>query len=73
MTTLSKDIFAVPDGGIHPRWFRAGEQVSGQVARAAAAQGAIAPAANASPEIAPEAPRKRGRPAKKAMASPENK
>ena len=69
MPKLKSDIFAVPDGDLHPRWFRAGEDVSGDVERAAMDQGKLAD------EVAPAAtaPR-RGRPPKnKAMCAPENK
>jgi len=42
MIRLAEDIFAVPDGELHPRWFKAGEDVSGAVAEAAIAQGKAA-------------------------------
>lgn len=41
MPVLSEDIFAVPDGEIHPKWFRAGDNVTGQVAVAARDQGKL--------------------------------
>lgn len=42
MAKLKERIFAVPDGEIHPRWFEAGEEVSGGVEAAALAEGKIA-------------------------------
>jgi hypothetical protein len=49
MATLSADIFAVPDGEVHPRWFRAGEAVTGAVAEAAKAQGKLVQAQRRAP------------------------
>lgn len=71
MPKLTKDIFAVPDGEIHPKLFRSGDEVTGQVAAAAAEQGKI----EQQPLIAAnDTPRKRGRPPKnKALTAPENK
>jgi hypothetical protein len=42
MAKLIKPLFAVPDGEIHPRWFQAGEDVTGNVERAAKDQGKLA-------------------------------
>lgn len=58
MPKLSEDLFAVPDGALHPRWFLAGEDVQGAVADAARAQG----------KLVQEQP-----PRRKAMKAPENK
>ena len=68
MAILTHDFFAVPDGEVYPRWFRAGDEVSGEVCDAARAAGKLAdePARN------DDTP-KRGRPSKKAMSPPENK
>ena len=41
MPKLTDDLFAVPDGELHPRWFRAGDDVTGSVAAAAEAQGKL--------------------------------
>lgn len=42
MPKLTEDIYAVPDGEIHPRLFKAGEDVTGNVAAAAEEQGKLA-------------------------------
>lgn len=42
MPKLTEDIFIVPDGEIYPRWFRAGEEVAGNVEEAARARGILA-------------------------------
>ena len=60
MPKLTEDLWAVPDGEVHPRWFRAGDEVTGEVAVAAAEQGKIAQ------------PKKKA-PATKAKTPPENK
>jgi len=60
MPKLSEDLFAVPEGALHPRWFRAGEDVQGAVAEAAKAQGKLAQEQKKSP-------------GRKAMRAPENK
>lgn len=60
MPKLTQDIFAVPDGELHPRWFRAGDEVTGAVAAAAEAQGKLATGKKASPS-------------RKAKTPPENK
>ncbi len=71
MPKLKQDIFAVPDGEIHPKLFRAGEEVTGRVAAAAAEQGKIE---QQPPVAVNDTPRKRGRPPKnKALTAPENK
>ena len=61
MVKLIKDVFAVPDGAIYPRLYRAGEEVSGSVLQAAIEQGAV--------EIEKDRPLvvkpKRGRPLRK--------
>ena len=62
MPKLSDDIFAVPDGELHPRWFKAGEDVTGSVAVAAAEQGKLS-----------DAPAPKPAPKTKAMKAPENK
>lgn len=41
MTKLKEAFFAVPNGGIYPRWFAAGDDVSGAVEQAARDQGKI--------------------------------
>lgn len=61
MPKLADDIFAVPEGELHPRWFKAGETVTGSVAEAAAAQGKLEPE------------RQKRAPGRKAMTAPENK
>lgn len=64
MPKLKEDIWAVADGEIHPRLFRAGEDVTGGVADAAKAQG----------KLQDEPKKKPGRPvSSKAMKAPENK
>jgi hypothetical protein len=62
MPRLTEDLFAVPDGEIYPRWFRAGEVVTGDVEQAARSRGILEQANTA------KRPRRR-----KAMAPPENK
>lgn len=57
MAKLTERLYAVPDGEIYPRWFEAGEEVTGQVERAAQSRGIL------------EQPKPRG----KAMKAPENK
>ena len=42
MAKLTKDQFAVPDGQIYPKWFREGEEVTGDVAKAARSRGILA-------------------------------
>lgn len=59
MAKLTQDLFAVADGEIHPRWFKAGEEVMGQVERAARSRGIV------------EEPKPT--PKRKAMKAPENK
>lgn len=59
MAKLTQDLFAVPDGEIHPRWFKAGDDVTGTVAEAAKAQGKLVDEKRA--------------PKGKAMKAPENK
>ncbi|GGH24459.1 hypothetical protein SAMN05444007_103393 [Cribrihabitans marinus] len=39
MPKLKRDFHAVPDGEIYPRWFVAGEEVTGSVAIAAGQEG----------------------------------
>lgn len=63
MPKLTEDLFAVPDGDLHPRWFRAGDEVSGAVAKAAKAQG----------KLADEPARKHSAATKSRGAAPENK
>jgi hypothetical protein len=78
MAILREDFFAVPDGEIYPRMFRAGETVSGQVKEAAIRMGKVihdvAPASTI-PHSSEDAKPRRGRPSKvKAMtAAPESK
>lgn len=43
MPKLTKDLFAVPDGEIYPVMFKAGEEVTGGVARAAMKRGILEP------------------------------
>ena len=57
MAVLKEDLFAVAPGEIYPRWFMAGEVVSGDIEAAARAQGKVADE----------------KPARKAMKAPENK
>lgn len=59
MAKLIERLFAVPDGKIYPRWFEAGEDVTGQVERSARSRGIIE-----EPKAAPK---------RKAMKAPENK
>jgi len=61
MPKLTEDLFAVADGEIYPRWFKAGEDVSGDVERAARSRGILEVEA---PKTAPR---------RKAMKAPENK
>jgi len=65
MPKLTEDLFAVPDGEIYPRWFRAGEVVTGEVARAALSRGILEQ--DAAMVETKRAPRR------KAMKPPENK
>lgn len=60
MAKLTERLYAVPDGEIYPRWFEVGEDVTGDVEKAARSRGIV------------EAPKKQGRKAK-AMKAPENK
>jgi hypothetical protein len=62
MPKLTEDLFAVPDGEIYPRMFKAGEEVTGQVERAARSRGILE-----APKPAKKAPKT------KAMKAPENK
>lgn len=64
MPKLTDRLFAVPDGKIYPRWFEAGEEVTGDVERAARSRGILEQPA---PQKAKRAPRR------KAMTPPENK
>lgn len=41
MPKLTERLFAVPDGEIYPRWFEAGEEVTGQVERSARNRGIV--------------------------------
>lgn len=43
MAKLKERMFGVPDGEIHPRWFEAGDEVTGELEAAALAEGKIAP------------------------------
>lgn len=45
MAKLTQDIYAVPDGELHPQLFRAGQNVSGSVEDAAREQGKLEKAA----------------------------
>ena len=60
MPKLKDDIWAVADGEIHPRLFKAGEDVSGGVENAARDQGKLAD-------------NEKRKPRQKAMKAPENK
>lgn len=71
MPKLKERFFAVPDGEIHPKWFEAGEFVTGQVAKAAEELGLLQKDENKALEKAPEIAAKvdddlprRGRPRK---------
>ena len=59
MPKLTKQLFIVPDGEIYPRMFQPGDEVSGNVERAARKRGIL--------ETPKPAPRR------KAMKAPENK
>lgn len=59
MAKLTERLYAVPDGEIYPRWFEAGEEVTGDVERSARSRGIIE-----EPKAAPK---------RKAMKAPENK
>ena len=59
MAKLTERLFAVPDGEIYPRWFEAGEEVTGEVERSARSRGILE-----QPKAAPK---------RKAMKAPENK
>lgn len=61
MPKLTADLYAVPDGEIYPRMFKAGEEVTGEVLRSARSRGIV-------DEIEP-----RRAPRRKAMTPPENK
>lgn len=61
MAKLTEDLFAVSDGEIYPRWFKAGEEVSGGVERSARSRGIL------------EQPKQKRAPKNKAMTAPENK
>ena len=65
MPKLTEDLFAVPDGEIYPRWFKAGEVVTGDVARAALSRGILEGDAKMIETKRP--------PRRKAMKAPENK
>lgn len=58
MVVLKERFFAVPNGGIYPEWFEAGEEVTGEVADMAEAAGVTAA---------------RRAPKNKAMKAPERK
>jgi hypothetical protein len=78
MPKLSEDLFAVPDGEVHPRWFRAGEEVTGDVAKAAEAQGKLGPAKKRKARAGAKAAEAAATPAgpaedKGLFAAPENK
>lgn len=62
MAKLTQDFEAVPDGEIYPRVFKAGEEVTGDVAREARAAGMLAPEGKT-----------RARKTKALKAAPENK
>lgn len=69
MAKLKEDFYAVPNGEIYPRWFRAGDDVTGEVEAAARSCNLI---------VSNEPVVKRGRPRKanfdnKASKAPENK
>lgn len=54
MAVLSEDLYAVPDGDIYPRLFKAGETVSGSVEAAAEAQGKLQKVSTKAHKRAPE-------------------
>lgn len=63
MPKLLEDLYAVPDGEIYPKWFRAGEDVTGDVAKAARSRGILEW----------EKPARKTQTKRKAMSPPENK
>ena len=54
MAVLSEDLYAVPDGGIYPTLFKAGETVRGSVEDAAQAQGKLQKVSTKAHKSAPE-------------------
>lgn len=54
MPQLTEPFFAVPDGEIYPKWFEAGEYVTGQVAIAAEELGILQQDENKALDKAPE-------------------
>ena len=62
MPKLTEDLFAVADGEIYPRWFRVGDEVTGDVERTARSRGIVCD----------DQPRKAA-PRRKSVKPPENK
>ena len=85
MNILKEDFFAVPDGEIYPKMYRAGDAVTGQVADAARRNGLLRSVSGLSGEAVDvrtvadkfddDAPKRRGRPPKhkSLTGAPENK